>query len=101
MSLFRINKITVTMDISDKNYGNGDSRSVHLSAESPIGEGLEMEKIGVATSHLMDMFLEAFKGVHTARCMSGEIDYATLDKLVSKAEVRTEKIKRAFEEEDE
>jgi hypothetical protein len=49
----------------------------------------------------MDMFLEAFKGVHTARCMSGEIDYATLDKLVSKAEVRTEKIKRAFEEEDE
>jgi hypothetical protein len=100
MSLFRINKVTVTLDVSDKHYGNGDARSVHLSAESPIGEGLEMEKIEVATGQLLDMFLEAFKGVHAARCVAGEIDYATLDKMVTRAETRTKKIKHAFLEEE-
>jgi hypothetical protein len=95
--LFRINKITVTVDVSDKQYGAGDARSVHLSAESPIGEGLEWEKMDQATGYLMDMFLEAFRGVQSARYVSGEISASELNELVQKAEMRANRVKSALE----
>ena len=97
MTLFRINRVSIGVEVSDKEYGNGDSRSVHLSAESPIGEGLEWDKMDQATGYLMDMFLEAFRGVQSARYVSGEISASELNELIQKAEMRANRVKSALE----
>jgi hypothetical protein len=91
-----VTSITVGLDLSDKTYGTGISRSVFVKAETPAGqEGIPLKEISLK---ILNLLHEAHCAIQGARFSQGDIGGPELEKILDRAEKRTQKVREAFEE---
>ena len=82
-----VTSVTVGIDISDKNYGTGISRSVFVKAEVPAGQdGIPVEDLTEKLIHLMH---DAHVAVQSSRYSQGDIGPQELEQILDRAEKRT------------
>ena len=62
MSDFVIQTVTISLEVSDKEYGNGTSRFINLKGRYQEG-GIPLEGIAEVMDDSLDMFLAAWKSL--------------------------------------
>jgi hypothetical protein len=80
---FKVTEVVVSLAVSDQNYGNGGKNFISLRAEDLEGD------IHLVTHQL---FHKAYLAIQTARFEQGEINGADLNKILTTAEQRYNKI---------
>ena len=94
-----ITGVTVSLTISDKQYGNGGERFVSIRAEEPdITQAANISEIGKVLDSVLDMTHNTYKAVQGTRFSQGELNSEELELLLHKAEKRYAKVKKFLNE---
>jgi hypothetical protein len=92
MSDMTIQTVTISLEVADKEFGNGMSRFVNLKGRYQDG-GIPLEEMGTAVEDSLDMFLGAWKSLLAAKFSQGIINGQTLKEKIENAMVQTDKVK--------
>jgi len=71
---YRVVSVTVSLEISDSNYGNGGKRFVSLRAEVPPEQ--EAASLNESLTTSLDLHLAAFESVYAAMVAGGSLESA-------------------------
>jgi hypothetical protein len=85
--------MTVSLTVKDIDYGKGSERFVNLKSSVPEGEEGLVEYDEVVAL-MLDLQLEAWKGIQGARYAGGEIAARKFPELIAQAENRVKKVKQ-------
>lgn len=88
-----VTAVTVSLRISDTEYGRGSERFLSLKGEVTEGEGIPLEDYDQVLSRVMDLQLQAWEAVQASRYSGGEITGKQLQPLIEQGRKRTERIK--------
>jgi hypothetical protein len=92
MSDFVVQTVTISLEVSDKEYGNGTSRFINLKGRYQEG-GIPLEEIAEVMDDSLDMFLAAWKSLLAAKFSQGIIAGAALKEKIDNAITQTAKVK--------
>ena len=93
MSKPTIQGITLSVDISDKDYGSGVKAFTSLQAKYPE-EGQSMDNLGDVVSDGLDLYLTAWSTLLAGRFSTGKITSEEFKDTLSKVTLRIEKTKK-------
>lgn len=99
MSDFVIQTVTISLEVADKEFGNGMSRFVNLRGKYEDG-GIPLKDIGEAVDDSLDMFLAAWKSLLAAKFAQGIINGQTLKEKIENTMKQTEKVKAYLRRQD-
>ncbi len=92
MSDMTIQTVTISLEVADKEFGNGMSRFVNLKGRYQDG-GIPLEEMGVVVEDSLDMFLGAWKSLLAAKFSQGIINGQVLKDKIEGALTQTAKVK--------
>ena len=96
---FSVTGITVSVEISDTEYGNGVKRFVSLKSESqdPL-DAIPLKDLEEVIITSLDLLKGASEAVHGSRYAQGEISAKELQGIMIKMDERFDKVKKALGE---
>jgi hypothetical protein len=94
MSQFKVVSITVSCEIANKTYGNGDSRMVSMTARVPEDEGLDLSD--AVTNDAIDLYFESWNAAMQTRLMEGAISGDDFQLAVAKFLERLGRVKQLY-----
>lgn len=98
MSLLSIHGLTLSVDIGDKSFGNGQGRFISLSAKVPEGEeGIPLSDSESLISDGLELYFTAWQTLMQARCATGEITGKEYKVQTANFITRIEKIKAIYQ----
>lgn len=92
-----IKEITVSVTIADKEYGNGTEAFHCLKADYP--NGVPVTEIDDVISHGLDMYFSSWKTLMGARWATGKINNEEFKDVLTKVELRLEKVRKFLRKE--
>jgi hypothetical protein len=87
-----ITSLTLSAEISDKEYGNGTKAFMNLSGRWPE-PGKPIEEIDDVVQEGLDLYFAAWKTMLASRYSTGAIDGKTLKEHLSAAETRLARVR--------
>jgi hypothetical protein len=93
-----IQGITVSIDIADKEYGNGSSGFMSIKGQYPE-PGMPMECLEDVIDQGLDMYFAAWKTMLASRYASGAVDGETFKKHIAAGTHKLEKVKHFLRKE--
>lgn len=88
-----IQGITLSVDISDKDYGNGTKAFTSIQAKYP-DEGKPMEELGDVLLDGVDLYLTAWSTLLAGRFSTGKITSEEFKDTLNKVTLRVDKTKK-------
>jgi hypothetical protein len=91
---FVVTSITVSAEVSDKSYGNGNSRSVYLKADTsnPKEGGLSTLNLTEIARTSLELAAQAHKNVQYTRYIEGEINGEELENILKLIDKRLSRV---------
>ena len=99
MSNMVIRSVTVSLELADKEFGNGMSRFFNMKGAYQEG-GIPLEEVADVVDDSLTMFMAAWKSLLGSKCAQGKIDGKTMQEEVQKVIKRTAKIQAYLRRED-
>jgi len=87
-----IQSVTISVELADKEYGNGSGRFLNLKGS--YQEGVTLEGVGSVIEDSLDMFLAAWKSLLCSKYAQGCLDANGLKAKFEEAVVKTERAKK-------
>ena len=90
-----VTAVTVSLRVSDTNYGRGAERFVSLRSDVPEGEaGIPFNNYDELLDRTMDLHLQAWEAVQGSRYTGGDIKAPEFQDLIEMGRRRTDKVKK-------
>ena len=93
MSNLVIKTVTISLEVADKEYGNGTSRFFNLKGSYQDG-GVPLEEIGTVVDDSLILFSAAWKSLLGSKFAQGMLNGETLKGELDKVIRRTEKVRQ-------
>lgn len=87
-----ITGVTVSVEVGDKEYGNGTSSFMNIQARYP-NEGAPLEEVEDVIDHGLDMYFAAWRALLASRCATGIISGSDYKEQLGKVTSRFEKVR--------
>ena len=94
MSDFKVVSITVSCEIANKTYGNGDSRMVSMTARVPDDAGVAIDD--AVTNDAIDLYFESWNAAMQTRLMEGAITGDDYQFAVARFRERLSRVKDLY-----
>lgn len=92
MSQFGITSMTVSVEVSDKDYGKGSGYFANLTAKTPDNDPIPMDKIDSVVDQGLSLFYTTFQTLLAGRLATGNLTSAEFKEIWGKAELRFQKV---------
>ena len=93
-----ISGITVSVDIADKEYGNGQGSFMNIQAKYPL-EGAPIEELEEVMQDGLDLYFSAWKTLLAGRFAIGKLGGTEFKKVLTNATIRVNKIRKYLKSE--
>jgi hypothetical protein len=93
---FTINKVVVSCEIGDTDYGRGNKHFVSLSSSVPEGEDGHPLDSDEAVRHGLSLYMKAYETLLQARAVTGDAG-KTFRQQLSNAKLRFEKVQTLYD----
>jgi hypothetical protein len=99
MSNMVVRSVTISLELADKEFGNGMSRFFNIKGAYQEGD-TPLEEVADVVDDSLTMFMAAWKSLLGSKCAQGKIDGKTMQDEVRKVIKRTTKVQAYLRKED-